>query len=278
MRRYTATLAWAAVSLALAGTAGAQTWQGPYAGAFIGGGFQRDAASETVGFDTNLDGTFSDTVRTAAGANAFSPGFCAGRPVSARAADGCSSDRKRGLDFGGYAGYDWQAGRLVAGGLVDVSRVDVTDSVTAFSTTPAFYSFTRTLNYVLGFRGRLGVGSRRLLVYGTGGAAWGSVEQGFTTSNAVNTFVAVKQDDAKNQGALGYQAGAGVEARFGGRWSFLGEYLFTRLDNRDESTIRSQGPAPATNAFILVNPAGTDLQRTDQFDIQTTRISLRYRF
>jgi len=35
---------------------------------------------------------------------------------------------------------------------------------------------------------------------------------------------------------------------------------------------------PATNPFILVNPAGTNMQRTDKFEFQAVRVGLSYRF
>jgi len=57
-----------------------------------------------------------------------------------------------------------------------------------------------------------------------------------------------------------------------------GEYLFTSLDDRDESTIRTMGPAPATNPFILVNASGTDLQRSGKFEFQAARVGISYRF
>ena len=264
--------------IASAGTATAQSWTGFYAGASAGAGFLRDRA-ETVAFDTNLDGTFSDTVRTAAGVDAFSPGFCAGLAVAAAAASGCTGDDK-GFEFGARAGYDWQAGRLVLGALVDVSRADLTDSVTAFSTTPAFYALTREITYVAGLRARAGVASDRLLVYGTGGAAWGGLEQSFTTSNTVNTFVAAEDGGAvaSDEMVWGYQAGAGVEMRFGARMALTAEYLYTSLDNRDESAIRVRGPAPATNPFILVNASGTDIRRTERLEFHGARAGLSIRF
>ena len=200
---------------AAAAQAGAQTWTGGYLGGSIGTGIPRaDAdAEETVLFDTNLDGTFSDTVRTAAGADAFSPGFCGGIAVGSLPSAGCVEDED-GIDFGGRAGYDWQMRGLVLGALVDVSTTDVIDGVSAFSTTPAFYAFSRELNYVGGLRGRLGGGSDRVLVYGTGGAAWGSVDHQFTSSNGVNTFVPAK-DEIRSEMAWGYQAGGGIEVRRG---------------------------------------------------------------
>jgi outer membrane immunogenic protein len=261
-----------------ASPASAQTWRGLYFGGTIGGAWQMDDADERVEFDTNLDGVFTDTVRTAAGADAFSPGFCGGIAAGTTPQLGCSED-ENGIDFGGRAGYDWQTGAMVFGAVAEISRPDVGDGVTAFSTTPAFYAFDRKAMALAGFRGRVGAGSDRWIAYGTGGLAWGWVEQTFTTSNAVNTFVAVNQDgDGSNQSAMGYQAGGGLEFRLGARTSLVAEYLFTSLDNREESAIRSQGPAPATNPFILTNAAGTELRRSERFDLHSLRFGVNFRF
>ena len=111
---------WVAV-LAGTTTANAQSWTGLYVGASVGGGFQKDDASETVRFDTNLDGIFTDTVRTLAGADAFSPGFCGGRAVSAASTGGCTKDAN-GIDVGGRVGYDRQFGRHTVG---DVGPRDI---------------------------------------------------------------------------------------------------------------------------------------------------------
>lgn len=262
----------------------AQDWSGLYVGGSIGSGIVKKHNSEIVTFDTNLDGTFNDTVRTAAGADAFSPGFCGGLAVNATAASGCSDD-ENGLDVGGRVGYDRQFGMFVIGGLLEVSRTDVTDYATAFSTTPAFYSFARDINFVAGFRARAGVAMNRLLIYGTAGPAWGSVGQAFTSSNTANAFVAVNQendaddDGFADEGVWGYQAGAGVEFRLTGGLSVIGEYLYSSFDNRDNSIIRStRGTAPATNPFILVNTAGTDLRRGETFAFQALRFGATYRF
>jgi outer membrane immunogenic protein len=266
------------MALAVSGSATAQTWKGVYVGGAVGGALQSDDAAETLAFDTNLDGVFSDTVRTAAGVNAFSPGFCGGAAATALPSAGCADDED-GVDFGGRVGYDWSSGMFVVGGVAELSWADITDSVSAFSTTPAFYTQTRTMDMLASFRARAGVGGARALVYGTGGFAQGWIEQRFSTSNTVNTFVAVNQDgDGERQGASGYQFGGGVEFALGGRMRLFGEYLWTSLDNRDESTIRAQGPAPATNPFILTNASGTDLRRTERFEWQSLRAGVSYRF
>jgi outer membrane immunogenic protein len=256
--------------------ASAQSWTGPYLAVTIGAGIQMDDADEVVTFDTNLDGMFEDRVRTIAGADAFSPGFCAGIANGPTPAAGCAED-EGGIDIGGRAGYDWQRGMFVVGALVDVTRTDVRDGVSAFSTTPAFYAFARELQALGGLRARVGVGNTRVLVYGTGGGAWGRVDHRFTTSNGVNTFVPGR-DVVRSEQSWGYQAGGGIELRLAGRWSVTGEYLFTSLDDAEDGTVRSQGPAPATNPFILVNGAGTDLRRGDRFAFQAVRAGLSYRF
>lgn len=258
--------------------AAAQSWKGAYAAGLIGGTFQSGSSTEVVAFDTNLDGDFADIVRTATGVDAFSPGFCGGLAADRTPAGGCADDEK-GADFGARGGYDWQFGRVVVGVLGEISRPDATDSVSAFSTTPAFYTFTREMKRVVALRARAGVSTDRLLIYGTGGPAWARVEQRFTTSNTANTFVAINADDDEGRETVsGYQVGAGVEVRLGGPLSVFGEYLLTSVDNRDESTIRAQGPAPATNPFILVNANGTDLQRTKRFDVHSVRGGVSYRF
>jgi outer membrane immunogenic protein len=259
---------------ACATRAEAQSWTGLYVGGSAGGGFLKKQPSETVLFDTNLDGVFTDTVRTSGGANAFSPGFCGGTAINATAAAGCTEDETTGLDFSGRLGYDKQAGRLVIGVLVDAGRTDLTDAVTAFSVTPAFYTFTREVKNLAGMRARLGLASGSALIYATGGAASASIEHTFTTSNAVNTFV---RADSPSR-AWGYQAGGGVEIKVGARISLTGEYLWTSLNDREDGTVRSQGPAPATNPFILVNAGGTDLQRSARFEFHSARAGINFRF
>ena len=271
----------AAVLMVIVSASGAtaQTWQGFYIGGHIGGAIQMDDSDETVEFDTNLDGTFTDIVRTAAGVNAFTPGFCGGFATGATPASACTEDED-GFDFGGRAGYDWQRGGLMFGAVAELSRPDVIDGVSAFSTTPAFYGFERQLKSLLGLRARVGAGSERVVAYATGGYAWGWVDQFFSSSNTVNTFVAVNQDgeDGSKQGVSGYQAGGGVEFKFAERLSVMAEYMFTNLDDRDNSIIRAQGPAPATNPFILTNASGTDLRRTDAFQLHSVKVGLNVRF
>lgn len=261
--------------LALGGASSAQAqssdWSGLYVGAHAGMSMQEDTDGETVRFDTNLDGAYGDTVRTAAGANAFSPGFCNGAAL-ASTPGGCPEEDS-GFEFGARLGYDWQFGNFVMGVVAEGSKTNVRDSVTAYSTTPAFYTFTRKLDSVIAVRLRGGYAFGDNLIYATGGAARGQIDKSFFTSNTANSFRQSSSDDAD-----GYQLGGGFERKLTNDVTLGLEYIYTNLED-DGSTVRVAGPAPATNPFLLVNANGTDMRRSeDEFNIHSVRVTASYRF
>lgn len=266
-----------AATLLLAGPAlvTAADWTGGYVGLHIGEVADPDDNDDAILFDTNLDGNGDDTVRTVAGANAFSPGFCDGVAQDRTPAGGCKGNTG-GADWGLRGGYDWDRDGFVYGVLVEYSRDDARDAVSAFSTTPARYTMLRKIDDTLAIRGRLGFsfGDGDNLVYATGGYARASVDTFFDTSNGVNTFVQSGGGDTD-----GYQLGLGFERRFWDQISLGIEYLHTSLDDEGH-VVRSQGPAPATNPFILTNAAGTDFTRSDadDFDLDSFRLTASYRF
>jgi len=264
----------AAITLLFAGAAHAQEsdWTGFYVGAHAGYTSGDTDDNESILFDTNLDGTFGENVNTAAGANAFSPGFCGGQATSALPGSGCNEDDD-GFEFGARLGYDWQFGNFVVGPVVEVSRTTVKDSVAAFSTTPAQYTMTRKLKGVAALRLRGGYAFGDNLIYATGGYAKGDVDHGFNTTNTANTFVS--RGDEK---ASGYQLGGGYERKIAPEVTVGLEYIYTNLDD-DDFRVRSQGPAAATNPFLLVNPAGTDFRRgEDELKYHSLRVTAAYRF
>jgi outer membrane immunogenic protein len=259
---------------AFAQSGGGGAWTGGYLGVQVGSSDQPGDDSETIRFDRNLDNNFGDTVTTASGANAFSPGFCGGAANGPTPASGCRDDDS-GTDVGVRAGYDWQSGMLVYGIVGEYVRGDAEDSVSAFSTTPARYTMTRSLERTASLRGRIGFsfGDDANLLYATGGLAWGRVSNSFSTSNGVNTFTNNGDSDSK-----GPQYGLGYERKLGDKVAVGLEYLVTKLTD-DEYRVRAQGPAPATNPFILGNPSGTDFRRGDEdFETSSLRLTLSYRF
>lgn len=252
------------------------SWNGGYVGAYAGIVDKPDNGdSDRFLFDTNLDGNFNDTVRTGAGADAFSPGFCNGVAQTATPAGGCA-ENTGGADWGLRAGYDWQFDRFVVGVVGEYGLMDARDAVSAFSTTPARYSMLRKIDGIAALRARIGVvvgDDEANLVYATAGGARASIENTFATSNGVNTFT-----DNGDTDASGHQLGLGYERRFGQAFTVGVEYLRTELDDGDYR-VRAAGPAPATNPFILQNPNGTDFRRSDtDIELDSLRITASYRF
>lgn len=250
-----------------------ESWTGGYVGLQGGYRFQPSDKDEEIEFDTNLDGTFGDTVASTAAptTNVFSPGFCGGKAKTNAPAGGCSSDKDK-IDYGIHAGYDIQMGSLVVGLVGEYSRSGITDSVSAFSTTPASYTLTRKLTDTAGLRLRAGVATGDTLFFVTGGGAWGKIKNRFTTTNTTNTFATNGNDDA-----WGYKLGGGVEHRLGGGVSLGLQYIFTSLKD-DGYRVNARGGA-AGNPFTRVNAGGTDFRRTgDKFNSSAVSATINYRF
>lgn len=267
----TATLA--AVAVPAVAAAQSSDWTGPYVGGRLGYTTQPKDKDETVLFDATLDGTFGDTVTTVTGANAFSPGFCGGVARSATT-NGCAD--RDGTEWAVHAGYDYQLGSSVVVGLVaEYGRSTIVDGVTAFSTTPAFYTLSRRLRDSAALRARAGFRLGDTLIYGTGGIVYGKIRTGFATNNAVNTF-AVSGGVKK---AYGYRFGGGVEQRITDNFSIAAQYLHTSLKD-DDFRVRAGGTSiPVSNPFIRQNAGGTDFRRSDdRFKSDSFSVVANFRF
>ncbi len=246
-------------------------FDGFYAGATIGYDFQAGDADEFITFDRGSNGSFGETVTTAAGADAFSPGFCGGAATSPQNAN-CIGDSD-GVSFAGRVGYDSQMGTFVLGVVGEFGTADLRDAVSAFSTTPAFYYMEREIDYTAALRLRAGfTPAEKTLVYATGGLAYAKLDQSFETSNMANSFTVLADEDA-----WGYQLGAGIEQKIGKNVSFGVEYLYTGFED-DNTLIRvGQGTAGATNPFVLAG--GVDFKRAnDDFSLQSVKAVITYRF
>jgi len=261
-----------------AGTTAAQDWQGFYAGGFAGYAKLQGQDNERILFDTNLDGSFDDTVRAmnaTTGPDAFSPGFCDGSPNANNAGAGCRDDKDDNGEIGGRVGYDFQSGAFVFGGLIEIGKTDGEDSVSAFSTTPANYSFEQRLDYLAAARVRLGYAFGRYLPYVTGGYASGDVKSTYSTSNTANSFTPLEAVDT----ADGFQFGGGIETRVTSSISVGLEYIYTDLDTEPHTVRTGPGTAPATNPFLLRNPLGTDQRRSgDSLELHSFRLTAALRF
>ena len=250
-----------------------QDFDGPYISIGGGASLQGSDRGETLIFDTDRDGTYGDTVNTAGGANAFSPGFCNGA-ATGTANLGCRND-KDGPEYFGRLGYDKRMGNFVLGAVIEGGRSEARDSVSGFSTTPASYTMSREADYQANARLRAGyTPGGGALFYVTGGGAYARLDNKFVTTNTANSF-----DDNGKTNAWGYTVGGGAEVMVTNNIGLGLEYLYTDVKDKDYVVNVGAGTAdPATNPFLL-NGGGTDIRRSDpNFQTHSVRGTLSYRF
>ncbi len=243
-------------------------FQGLYVGGFVGYAVQPNDPGESVIFNRNG----SATVTTATGANAFSPGFCNGAAIGNNPNAGCRNDRD-GISYGGRIGFDLQKGPLVFGALAEFGDNRVSDSVTAFSTTPASYTLTRSVSWEGGLRGRVGFAARNTLFYGTGGAGYARIRSDFATTNTANAFAVT---GTRNK--WGVQYGGGIEQKISRNFSIGLEYLYHDYDAPDARVTVTQGTAPATNPFVLGGTTTTFARSDNRFNWHSVRLTAAFRF
>ncbi len=251
-------------------------FDGFYVGGSVGATLCSDNDDEPILVDRNLDGSFGDTVTTSGGANAFSTGFCGGNVEGSPTlpGNGCSKSDSA-IEYSGRVGFDRQFGSLVVGVIAEAGFTNAEDAVTAFSITPASYTFTREIDFIGNLRARAGFTvTPKTLVYATGGVGYASLDTGFTTTNTVNAVTRDLDDES-----IGFVLGAGIEQKIGRHLSFGVEYLYQQYE--DESSVRlgNSGTTPATNPFLLGNPNGTDFIRSDsEFELHSVRAVVNFRF
>ncbi len=256
------------------------TEDAPFNGLYVGaaGGYdvQPNDAGSSILFDRNLDGRFGDAVTTAAGANAFSSGFCNGATTATTLTGGrgCRKD-KDGAAYYGRVGMDTQRGNIVVGVVGEFGKSEITDSVTAFSTTPASYVMTRSVDWEASIRGRAGYAVNTTLFYGTFGAGYAKIDRDFYSTNTGNAY----QQSGKRQ-QFGIVGGGGIEQKVTPNISVGMEYMFHQYQDDDFRVRVTQGTQPATNPFVLApNTTGTDFRRSDdKFRWHSLRATAAFRF
>ena len=254
-----------------------QPFSGIYVGATGGYDVQGNDVGSSITFDRNLDGRFGDSVLTGTGANAFSTGFCNGAAVSQLspgAGGGCYKD-KDGWAYYGRVGMDAQRGNIVVGVVGEFGKTEITDAVTAFSTTPASYVMYRNIDWEASVRGRAGYAVNTTLFYGTFGAGYAKIDRRFASTNATNTFTG--SGDRNQFGILG---GGGIEQKISRNISIGMEYMFHQYRD-DNFRVRAAGPAgtPFTNATNGGSASGTDFRRgDDNFRWHSLRATAAFRF
>jgi outer membrane immunogenic protein len=150
---------------------------------------------------------------------------------------------------GGTVGYNLQTNSWVLGVEGDLDASSIMGTNTSFPTC-AFLQACQARNDWFGtVRGRLGYALDRVLVFATGGAAFGDLKltNPFGVSETHNTNV-------------GWVVGGGVEYAFQGPWSIKAEYLYADLGN------------------VGCSPATCGPNSTVKLPMNITRLGVNYRF
>jgi outer membrane immunogenic protein len=163
-----------------------------------------------------------------------------------------------GFNGGAQGGYNWQTGHFVMGGEADISwsKMSGTATVTPIiknNGTPfpgaGFLTAHQDTKWFGTVRGRMGITpTPRVLVYGTGGLAYGHVNYSANSDfrPGVPTPILFFQYPASlSKTKAGWTVGGGVEVGISKHWSWKAEYLY--YDLRKESL--TANPVPVNPPF-----------------------------
>jgi outer membrane immunogenic protein len=135
-----------------------------------------------------------------------------------------------GFVGGGQIGYNQQIGRYLVGIEADLQYTDLGRTVRGTAPGATAYSATQRLDYLGTLRARVGIVADRVLVYATGGLAYGDVRDAQTTVFPGATFSV-----ASTETEVGYAAGAGIEYGFTPNLTGRAEALYFDLGRRSLS-------------------------------------------
>ena len=164
-----------------------------------------------------------------------------------------------GAIAGGQIGFNWQAGQWVYGIEADISWTDISGNarlapIPPFTGAPAnpgaaYLAAEQDIKYLGTVRGRLGYAWDRLLLYVTGGLAYGKVNYTGDTNFGPPPFIRYFQSFSETQ--LGWTIGGGGEWAFNPNWSFKAEYLYFDLGDVTRVAVQSPvvPPFSVTNTF-----------------------------
>ena len=122
---------------------------------------------------------------------------------------------------GGHAGYNYQINQFVVGLEGDINGSSYTGSVR----NAGGFVVRDRLAVDGSIRARAGVAFDRILVYGTGGVAFGSIRNSVTDPTG---FI-----ESHDTGRVGWTAGGGVQYALDPNWSVRAEYRYTDYGRYD---------------------------------------------
>jgi len=178
-----------------------------------------------------------------------------------------------------HAGFNWQASPwLVLGVEGDwewtgpsstfCRTTDIGPACT--DTGRGFLTFNEKTRWLASARGRLGIVWDRVMLYGTGGAAWGRVNTSINANCLVAgcgfSLIQLNTTASFNDTKTGWVAGVGIEAMLTANWLVRAEYLHYDLGT-------------FTDTLNLVGTVGAQTATwSRRFTYDTARVGLSYKF
>lgn len=260
-------------------------WTGFYVGGNVGYSWGRATTDQT---DTTTSTATTQLFRgfpatgapLANGAEVGLPALGAFPQVVTTTASAATSGRARvdGVVGGGQFGYNWQVDRSWLLGIeadFQASGERGSFSVCAVATCAAgtaFGSASHELKWLGTLRGRVGIlPMDRVLLYATGGLAYGNIESSYVTGINGQPLVALSSNTTR----AGWTVGAGAEGAIDRNWTIKLEYLYVDLG-------RFNGGAGtgATSTSVVDTFAGTPntaaTLRTTTVSSTTGTVSTRF--
>lgn len=146
-------------------------------------------------------------------------------------AAGISYSLERSGGFGGVvAGYDYQIGNFVIGAQGEYNIASIQGSATPAPT----YSLSTRVNSFGSLDARAGFAIDRILVYGLGGVAFGSIDHTITLTGI--------EQDSFSAFQTGYDYGAGAEYAFTNNWAMFAEYRHYNFGHENFAAVGALGP------------------------------------
>jgi outer membrane immunogenic protein len=155
---------------------------------------------------------------------------------------GSDTAKTNGIIGGLQAGYNWQTGSFVLGVETDIQISGQKGSGSPVCPVACGVgggvNYENKLTWLGTTRGRVGVAFDRMLVYGTGGVAYGAEK----VSGALNVPTALAVAPfSESSTRVGWTIGAGLEAALAANWTWRVEYLYVDLGT---ATFSQVAPAP----------------------------------
>jgi outer membrane immunogenic protein len=236
-------------------TPAAPSWTDFYLGGNIGYLVQHDSSSLTNFTDFSVSPPTTNPQSGTASATSFTGGI--------------------------QAGFNWQfASSWVVGLEGDWNWADPSDNLCrgtnggleCSDNGTGFLSMSEKTDWLATARGRLGFLWNSVLIYGTGGAAWGSVKTTLTANCSATAFgcgaslVPSATSSSFTNTKMGWVAGLGAETMLGPHWSTRLEWLHYDLGSVND----------AFTSAAAVGPYSVSWSRTIQYDI--VRLGANYQF